>query len=359
MFRLLARRWPARPAELKGRPLSRILVFSAAGIGDTLTDSVAIRALKESFPQAEITVVTHRRRAILVQHNPFADRVVLYHKSLLRFIALAFQLRRERPDVVVMLRGNDPDLWPLAWLVNRHAVVSCPIMTRFKFLISHPVDIPAWDQTHGVEQTLEIVRRLGADTDRRQLVYRVRDGEIAAIREKMSRWGNCDKPWVVFQVGGGRRSAWRDWPAISYAELGHRLLETYDAELVLLGGPDLRPKAAAVHASLPRKSLNLAGQLSLAESAALLAQSKILVSTDTGLMHLGFAVGIDTLALIHCNNPASRVGPYEYGDRHRVIQMEPPAGMAPSKAVDMARLTPEQVWTELKALCKRNGFGKR
>ena len=399
---------------MKGRAFSKILVFSAAGIGDTLTDSVAIRALKESFPRARLTVVTHRRRATLAQHNHCADEVVLYHKSFLRFISLARELRARRFEAVIMLRGNDPDLWPLAWLANRHAVVSCPIMTRFKFLISHPVHVPAWDQTHGVEQTLEVVRSLGADTTDRRLVYQVREEERAALRQKMIFWGIEDSPkWredklgrdgvlavqpprteedagdgvppkhrrrkpsakpylraiqdsplIVFQVGGGQRSGWRDWPVEHYVKLGKRLLDQYDVQLVLLGGADLCARAAAIDAALPRAifpstgfppgAINLAGKLSLAESAALLSLAKILVSTDTGIMHLGFAVGVDTLALIHCNNPASRVGPHGYGDKHRVVQLEPPPGVAISKDVDMALVTPEAVWPQLEQLCDRN-----
>ena len=233
------------------------------------------------------------------------------------------------------------------------AVVSCPVMTRFRFLISHPVEIPAWDETHGVEQTLEIVRTISAETKDKRLVYEVREEERTALRPKLERLGVFEKPRVVFQVGGGKRSTWRDWPVEHYAELGRRLLEACDVELILLGGPDLRPRADALAAKLP-SARNLAGELSLAEAAAMLSISKILVSTDTGIMHLGFAVGVDTVALIHCNNPVSRVGPWSYGDKHRVVQLEPPPGTAPSKAVNMALISPERVWTEMEPLCKRH-----
>lgn len=356
VFHALARCRPATPAELSGREFRTILVFSAAGIGDTLTDSVAIRALKESHPKARVVVVTHRRRAALAMHNPFADEVRLYHKSLFRFFTLVRELRAVRPDVIVMLRGNDPDLWPMAYLVNRHAVVSCPVMTRFRFLISHPVEIPAWDATHGVEQTLEIVRRVGADTSDRRLVYVVRDEEREALRPKLRDLGVTDKPMVVFQVGGGRRSAWRDWPVGHYVKLGEKLLAACDVQLVLLGGPDLCDKAGEIAARLPPEVRNLVGRLSLPEAAALLSLAKILVSTDTGIMHLGFAVGVDTLALIHCNNPASRVGPYGYGDKNPVAQLEPPPGVKADKNVAMALLTPEIVWPLLEKLASRHGL---
>ncbi len=359
VFRILSLLRPSKPRDLSKRNFQNILVFSAAGIGDALTDSVAVRALKETFPRARLIVVTHRRRSAIVRHNPFADEVMLYYKSFARFVTLARELRKRRPEVVVMLRGNDPDLWPLAWLVNRDAIVSCPIMTRFKFLISHPVSIPDWDRTHGVEQTLEIIRSLGADTRDRRLVYHVRDVERVQIRDKLIHRGIQGKPMVAFQLGGGRRSIWRDWPAEHFITLAEKLLTEFKVQLILLGGPDLIARAVAISAALPPEVMNLAGKLTLAEAAALLTEARILVSTDTGIMHLGFAVGIDTLALIHCNNPASRVGPCGYGDKNIAIQLEPPEGVKPSKEVDMGLLTPDQVWPKLQLLCQRNRIARR
>jgi len=359
VFRILSLLRPSKPRDLSKRNFQNILVFSAAGIGDALTDSVAVRALKETFPKARLIVVTHRRRSAIVRHNPFADEVVLYHKSFARFVTLARELRKRRPEVVVMLRGNDPDLWPLAWLVNRNAIVSCPIMTHFKFLISHPVSIPDWDRIHGVEQTLEIVRSLGADTQDRRLVYQVRDVERAQIRDKLIHRGVQGKSMIAFQLGGGWRSIWRDWPVEHFIKLAKTLLAEFKVQLILLGGPDLIARAVAISAALPPEVVNLAGKLTLAEAAALLTEARILVSTDTGIMHLGFAVGIDTLALIHCNNPASRVGPYGYKDKNIAIELKPPNGVEPSKEVDMGLLTPDQVWPKLQLLCQRNRIARR
>lgn len=358
VFRALARIWKPTPRKLKASELKTILVFSAAGIGDTLTDSVAIRALKETYRKAAVIVVTHRRRAALVRHNPYADEVVVYHKSFWTFLRLVRLLRGKKPDVVIMLRGNDPDLWPMAWLVDRHAVVSCPVMTRFGFLIAYPVKVPDWDHLHGVEQTLQIVRTLGADTKDKRLVYEVREVERFQMRERLERHGlRAEDPMVIFQVGGGRRSSWRDWPVEHYVELGRRLLLRSRARLVLTGGIEHCEKAALIHAGLPDGVIDFTGKVRLEEMAALLASARILVSTDTGVMHLGFAVGVDTLALIHCNNPSARVGPYGYAERHLVAQLEPPKGVSISTQVPMALLRPDEVWPKLEELCKRHAIG--
>jgi ADP-heptose:LPS heptosyltransferase len=358
IFRVLAFFFPAIPNVLNKKGLKRILVFSAAGIGDTLTDSVAIHALKRSFPAAKIMVVTHRRRAVIALHNPFIDEVILYHKSALYFLTLVRSLRKRSPEVIVMLRGNDPDLWPLAYLVNRHSIISCPRMTRFKFLISHPVEIEKWEHLHGVEQTLEIVRVLGAEVKDRTLVYQVLDEERRSIADRFLSLGLQNKPFIIFQVGGGRRSSWRDWPVFHYASLGKLLIERYDTQIVLLGGRDLDDKGKEIQNALPQ-AINLVGKLSLSESAALLSLATILVSTDTGIMHLGFAVGVDTLALIHCNNPASRVGPYGYGEKHPVIQLAPPVGVPVSKNIEMTRISPDDAWSRLQSLCAHHCIPER
>src|ERR1700692_4924050 len=79
IFRALARRRPPRPIKLG--PRSRVLCFTCAGIGDTLTDSVVFKALRETFPGAHLAGVVHRRRRLLLEHNPCVDQIFLFHKG--------------------------------------------------------------------------------------------------------------------------------------------------------------------------------------------------------------------------------------------------------------------------------------
>ena len=81
IFRALARRRPpqARPIELG--PYARVLCFTCAGIGDTLTDSVVFKALRETFPEAHLAAVVHRRRRLLLEHNPCVDQIFHFQKG--------------------------------------------------------------------------------------------------------------------------------------------------------------------------------------------------------------------------------------------------------------------------------------
>ncbi len=351
LYRRLARRRPpqARPIALGDG--SRILCFTCAGIGDTLTDSVVFRALRETYPRARLAAVVHRRRRLLLEHNPCVDQIFLFHKGPFAFRRLLRELRAAGPwDAILQLRGNDPEPRCLSYSLDPDITVSTPSMTKLSWLCGHQVVQPAWDTTHGVEQTLGLARYVGADTASPQLVYAVTEPERAALEIKLRSWGIGSRPRLVLQIGGGRRASWRDWPVVRYAELIRLASAKLDAEILVLGGNDQQDRRAELARGLAGSGAryhDAVGRLSLAESAALLAGARALVSTDTGIMHLGFAVGTRVVALIHCNNPSTRVGPCGYGDRHRVVQLpRPPDYRTPADA-DMADIAAATVFERL------------
>ncbi len=358
IFRALARRRPpqARPIELG--PRSRILCFTCAGIGDTLTDSVVFKALRETFPEAHLAGVVHRRRRLLLEHNPYVDQIFLFHKGPSAFWQLQKDLRAAGPwDAILQLRGNDPEPRCLSFLIDPDVTVSVPNMTRLSELCGHRVEQFDWDTTHGVEQTLRIARYVGAFTTEPHLVYAVQDDERAHLEEKMRRMLVGSKPRLVLQLGGGRRASWRDWPVKRYAELIRICARELVAEIFVLGGEDQAERIRELDHFFVNEGgkpyHDVVNKLSLAESAALLASANALVSTDTGIMHLGFAVGTRVVAVIHCNNPANRVGPYGYGKRHRVVQLPRPENYQTPADANMADISAETVFLKLKEIWAR------
>ena len=351
IFRALARRRPPQPRPIQLGSQSRVLVFTCAGIGDTLTDSVVFKALRETFPEAHLAAVVHRRRRLLLEHNPHANQIFSFHKGPLAFWYLQRELRAAGPwDAILHLRGNDPEPRCLSYLIDPDVTVSVPNMTRLGWLCGHHVEQPDWDATHGVEQTLRIARHVGADTKEPRLVYVVREEERSQLEDKLRPMGIGPKRRLVLQLGGGRRASWRDWPVARYAELARLVAQQLDAEIFVLGGGDQenrRQELKRLFAGEVPPYHDAVGKFSLAESAALLASASALVSTDTGIMHLGFAVGTRVVALIHCNNPAGRVGPYGYGDRHRVIQLPRPLHYQTSADADMADISAQAVFDQL------------
>ncbi len=109
IFRARARKRPPQPRPIALSARARILCFTCAGIGDTLTDSVVFRALHETFPEAHLGAVVHRRRRLLVEHNPCVNQVFLFEKGPFAFRRLAKELREAGPwDAILQLRDNEP-----------------------------------------------------------------------------------------------------------------------------------------------------------------------------------------------------------------------------------------------------------
>ncbi|MDZ4816557.1 MAG: glycosyltransferase family 9 protein [Verrucomicrobiota bacterium] len=352
IFRPLSWVYTPLPQPLSKNPKS-IVIFSTAGIGDSLTDSPAIRAIKETYPTAKVSVIAHKRRLIVARHNPFIDEVIPHRKNIFSFLGVVRRFRAQAPDMVIVLRANDPDTWPLAYLLNRHAVISCPTMTRYHYLISHPIPIPDWNNIHGVEQTLGIVAGAGATTKDPRLVFQISDVEKENVRLRFSSW--VEKRYIVFQVGGGTRANYRDWPAEPMA-IVINWVRGQGMKVILTGGNDNLEKAMRVQVLAGGEELlNLCGKMGLLETAEVVSRAVALVSTDTGVMHLGFAVGTPVVALVHGHNPASRVGPFGYGDSHLVIELLNPDGSKPRQNVSMTEIQPAQVIEKLAIIMKRNG----
>ena len=345
------RTWRVSPVELNSQ--SRVLLFSAAGIGDTLTDSVVFKALSESYPGIQLIAVCHRRRKALLDHNPYVSAVYCYSKGIPAFVRLYRELKEAGPwDAILHLRGNDPEPRCLSFLLNPGVTWSVPQMTKLQAFCGHTVLQPDWDQTHGVEQTLLIAQAVGATTASPQLVFELSPQEEESAEVFFRKEGLGDRPRLVLQIGGGRRAHWRDWSIENYAVV-MKYFRQEPIDIIVLGGRDHLDRSQSLRALLKGEAVpyfDFVGKTTLTQSAWLLKSSRVVVSTDTGMMHLSFAVGARVVALIHCNNPASRVGPYGYGDRHRVIELKRPQDYAKPSDVSMNQITPDQVIEKIKEL---------
>ena len=357
VFKVLSRLRPLL-AKTEHQPAPEsILIFSTAGIGDTLSDTPAIRAVRESFPNAKIAVVAHAKRQAILAGNSQIDVVIGHRKNPFMFFSTLRRIRGLQPDIAVVLRANDPDIWPLAYLSGASVVVSRPESTVFPFLVNRPVSISSWDSLPGVLQTLEIVKAIGASTPDPRIVYSVREDEhrdmevrLTEFRDSYSKPASKGIPAgniVAVQIHHSPRLAFRDWPENSFVILCRKILEEFPVRIILTGGQADSQKAKKIYSELNRlglgnKIINWVGRLSLRQSGALLEQSAFFITTDTGIMHMGFAVNVPTIALLHPYN-ARRVGPHGYGNRHRTLVMKGPETDDRGRLRSIADISPDDV----------------
>ncbi len=365
VFRALARIWP--PGEDKpimDSPKS-IVIFSAAGIGDSLSDTPAIRAVKETYPAARIAVVAHASRKSVFEHNHWIDELIPHRKIL--SVRTALRLRRLKPDIAVILRANDPDIWPLAYISGAAKIVSRPESTLFRFLVNTPVSIPNWSDLPGVLQTLEIVKSIGATTADPRMNYTVTEDE----RIEAKRWIAEEMPTasangqtavrIAIQIHHSPRLAFRDWPESSFIALCLKILNDFPVILFLTGGVGDMPKAERIFrrmvaVGLAPRVVNAVGRISIRKTAALIEQCAAFITTDTGVMHIGFALNVPTLAILHPYN-ARRVGPYGYANLHRPLILTGPERDPDGTFRSLACVDPVDAFLAFRALYTHAGAG--
>ena len=330
-----------------------ILVFSTTGIGDALFDTAAVRSLKVAYPYAQIVVCAHRKRSTVFQHDPDVEEVIPYGKSPLYAFRLLGRFRRNRPDLVVLLNIN-PEVVPIAYCINRHALFGGSWRCgSYGFLLSHQVSLP--EEGHILRLGAMIVSAAGASTDADRMVYQPNGSEIKAVRERFSDW--IDRPFVIFQTGGGRSRAWRDWPVDAYIRNIRWLMERHPVRVILTGGWDNEETAAKIESECPGV-VNLCSKTTLEETAALLTKSTMLVSTDTGVLFLAYATECPTLAILHHASPGALIGPKDPTTGHEVVELPKPEKPEPSIGQlhgEMDKIRDEDVRAAIQRILERGG----
>ena len=345
----------AKPIRLA--PESRVLVFSTAGLGDALLDSAGINALASDYPGIRIHAVVHHRRTDIARHNPLLEKLHFLRKGPHAFLALWWRLRKNGPwDAVLYLSCHDPEARCLGYLLAPDATVGLAWRTEMPWLCARNIDDSGLRRAHLAVQAVRVAAEAGVAASEVRMVYVVAEEDRIALDRSLVKMGFPLRPGVIFQLGGGG-GPYRDWPVEHFLKLAELAHAAGIGPVFLLGGPDHREKAGEFSAATSSRKLpffDVVGRLPLSQSAALLERSRCLVSTDTGIMHLGFALGTPTVALLHCSPGDARVGPLADRDRHVVIQIAKPAGYRVPSDASMADIRPEDVFPGLKELFFRN-----
>jgi len=298
---------PPRAASVR-----QIAIHCDMGIGNLIMFQPAARAIRRAFPDAEIVQINFKGRgnaahAIIGAH---VDRILRLPEEMSlddeSLAALADWCRAEafRPDMVVARWLVDFRLLKVLAALRptyRAGIVSSAgFEGRFDAAFNVPVSM-RHDQ-HEVERYLDIAAALGCPTEDTGIALPIGAGN-AAKADAFFRAHGIAEPGrsVCMQTGSSTLQPWKRWPMERWLDL-IRVLRDRDVDVILLGSADERDEigAALAEACLvhDRGTINAAGELSLLESAAVIARSRLLVAGDSSLMHVAAAVGTDLVALM-------------------------------------------------------------
>lgn len=316
-----------RPASELGTPaIRRILAISCTALGDTLLSTPGLRAMRLTYPQAHITLLVHPSLLGLFTGLAEVDELIPYDGKWRGFGRAARVLRNY--DLAAIFHGNEPQATPLAYLSGARYIFKLPNNNHWNFLLTNREPLLGWDDlAHGIDQRLEVARLAGAmgEISRRMVVPMHVAGDEAVI-EALAKRGWQEASIVAFQPGASTMS--RRWPRSRFIAVAVQLAQLHpDLRFVVTGSPAeavlCQEVAAAIEAAVPlpdgHRAWASAGQLPLIALPALLRRASLLLTGDTGPMHLAVTVKTPVVALFAVSDP-ERSGPGYDFERHIVIR---------------------------------------
>lgn len=276
----------------------KLLIVRFSSIGDIVLTTPVIRCIRKQIPGAEIHYLTKSSFREVIAPNPYLDKVFYLSDDL---NGLLTELKRENYDYVIDLHHN------LRTARVKQALgaksFSFPKLNVRKWVLVH-TKINLMPDTSIVDRYFEAVLPLGVENDRQGLDYFIPEGapDVCAGLPDSHRAG-----FVACVIGGSYYT--KRLPVAKWNELC--ALTPYP--VVLLGGPEDQAAGANIAAAFPGQVYNACGIYSLNESARLIQCARVVVSNDTGLMHIAAAFQKPVISLWGNTTPAFGMFPY-YGN---------------------------------------------
>ncbi len=279
--------------------IDKILIIRTDGIGDLLNSTPAIALLRQNYPSAEITVLARPLNAPALIGNPDVDRVLVLdrqgeHRQVTAQLKFYQSLRNERFHLVVAMQTAT--LSHLIAFLSGASYRLGRYQKRFRSTLTH-----AWKgkyrkgETHEVDRNLALVKLVCKGEGTQKLVLNLLPDETTQAEAQLVSWDVGSDAFLIGIHPGGS-SFDKQWPEKQYAELADKLVQDYNATILLLHGPNEEELAQNIQQTMQTKP-NIYAPESIRELAALLSRCNMVVCNDSGPMHLAAALDVPTVAI--------------------------------------------------------------
>lgn len=304
---------------------NRLLVLGPSWLGDAVMAIPTYRELRRRFPHARLGILARRAVAGLYEALPVFDEVVVYDRPkgagrFLPYADLVGRLEKFNADTALVLPRSLGAAWT-ALIAGTPRRIGYATRVR-RFLLTDAVDRdPALLRTHRVHYYQHLLAPLGGVPAPESPRFDVPTSPRESAAGLLAPLAQAAGPLVVFNPGANYGSA-KQWPEDRYAALGRRLRAEFDASIVFVGGPGDRSVCDRIAHEIRGSAANepvldLAGKTSILELAAVLAASRLVVTNDTGAMHVAQAVGSTIVAIFGSTDPVTTA---PYGEHHRIVR---------------------------------------
>ena len=346
-----------------------ILIVKLSAIGDVIHTLPALNAIRNYYPEANITWLVEEDAAPLVIGHKALDRVIVSKRKrwlkALKSLSLLSTIK-EVHGFIKVLRDTRYDM-----ILDFQALLKSGILIAlargqrkigfgkglehmehsYMFLNER---IPAVDmEIHALTRGMVLLNAIGIPTNEIEYKLPVSNDDCEKVDELMKRH---DINGVKFLIAINPVAKWESklWPKERFARLADMIIDEYDARIIFTGGSEDLHIIQDMMSAMKGRALNLAGHTTLKMLAALYKKTVLVISTDTGPMHLAAAMETPVVAIFGPTAPW-RTGPY--GSGHRVVRADPecsPCFKRQCETMDcMHQISEDQVMAEVRSVMER------
>jgi lipopolysaccharide heptosyltransferase II len=293
-----------------------ILCVRLDSIGDVLMTTPAIRAIKESRPGRRITLLTSPVSVEVASLVPEIDEVIVYDAPWMKATAPRTNSQPEL-EMVEKLRGLGFDAAVIFTVFSQNPLPSAflcylaDIPLRLAHCHENPYQLltnwvldpePSCGIRHEVRRQLDLVATIGCRTKNEHLSLSVPDSARDRVLHLLSELSiNLERPLVIIHPGATATS--RRYPPEGFAEVARRLVLDANFQVILTGTESERDLVEGIQAEMNADSHSLLGCLNLAEMSALIELAPLVISNNTGPVHIAAALGTPVIDLYALTNP--------------------------------------------------------
>lgn len=324
-----------------------IVIFSTTALGDLLFNTPAIRSVKERYPTANIIFLSSHKNKMLVENSPWFSNILYWDQKVKFLPCLVRKLRKLEPELAILLHSKSPYDIIAAKLSGCRYILKDNYNesdSAFKRWVTYST-VPDF-KGHLIERKLSLVGYLGCNTENIAMSLPV------DCKNAVNTTG--EEIIIGFQLGASESS--RCWPVRRFQELVGLLFSSdVKYRITLIGSAHERLLADSFLAGLSEREksgiTNLVGKSDLRQLVENIGSFAILITGDTGPLHIAVALKIPTVSLFVTANP-EHTGPVQDKALHTVIRVLPEERLLPSEWADqpVAVITAREVMSAIDTL---------
>ncbi|MGM0601837.1 MAG: lipopolysaccharide heptosyltransferase II [Bacillota bacterium] len=283
--------------------INRIIVVDLLYLGDLIFAYPFFEELRKNYPEARIDLAANSNFAEITRENDNIDHVYSYNKgwSAARSFSFARKLKKNSYDMGLNIHGN----WRTALLlkmISPDYSIGYGGKGRGVFLDK---ELKAADDKHMIEVYLDFLRDMGCNISGKEIVPVIDfDDKIDKIEKTFfsglkNKNISFDKDYIVLNTGGSWPT--KQWPEEYFAHLADMIINA-GWNVLFVGGPGDIKRVEEIIDLMKSPADNICGQTSLLELAFVMKKSRLVISGDTGPIHVAAAVGTDTITIFGPSN---------------------------------------------------------